>query len=183
MPFAVFDEEKCYNSYYTLHILVQTHVVLCVRLSKLTPGQPPLGWLNLTREAGATDGVIVLHGILNCESKSAYNPHIILYHFTFLISSVFFCLPQIFLFCTYIVLYILYMMTSVVSNQARGTRDRMLPSTTQTTQPQKQIQVGFYYVTYRVSHKPKELSCSFVLVTFLFVQYQISSCWYNNNVQ
>ncbi|XP_030273136.1 ubiquitin-associated protein 2-like isoform X1 [Sparus aurata] len=32
------------------------------------------------------------------------------------------------------------MMTSVVSNQARGTRDRMLPSTTQTTQPQKQIQ-------------------------------------------
>lgn len=177
MPFAVFDEEKCYNSYSTLHILVQTHVVLCVRLSKLTPGQPPLGWLNLTREAGgATDGVIVLHGILNCESKSAYNPHIILYHFTFLISSVFFCLPQIFLFCTYIVLYILYMMTSVVSNQARGTRDRMLPSTTQTTQPQKQIQVGFYYVTYRVSHKPKELSCSFVLVTFLFVQYQISSC-------
>ncbi|XP_076026851.1 ubiquitin-associated protein 2-like isoform X2 [Genypterus blacodes] len=32
------------------------------------------------------------------------------------------------------------MMTSVVSNQARGTRDRMLPATTQTTQPQKQIQ-------------------------------------------
>ncbi|XP_042338193.1 ubiquitin-associated protein 2-like isoform X3 [Plectropomus leopardus] len=33
------------------------------------------------------------------------------------------------------------MMTSVVSNQARGTRDRPLPTTTtQTTQPQKQIQ-------------------------------------------
>nr|XP_043882240.1 ubiquitin-associated protein 2-like isoform X1 [Solea senegalensis] len=32
------------------------------------------------------------------------------------------------------------MMTSVVSNQARGTRDRTLPSTSQTTQPQKQIQ-------------------------------------------
>ncbi|XP_035495938.2 ubiquitin-associated protein 2 isoform X2 [Scophthalmus maximus] len=32
------------------------------------------------------------------------------------------------------------MMTSVVSNPARGTRDRTLPSTTQTTQPQKQIQ-------------------------------------------
>nr|XP_019956541.1 PREDICTED: ubiquitin-associated protein 2-like isoform X1 [Paralichthys olivaceus] len=32
------------------------------------------------------------------------------------------------------------MMTSLVSNQARGTRDRTLPSTTQTTQPQKQIQ-------------------------------------------
>ncbi|KAG8011986.1 Ubiquitin-associated protein 2 [Nibea albiflora] len=47
---------------------------------------------------------------------------------------------MIFLFCTYIVLYILYMMTSVVSNQARGTRDRTLPTTTQTTQPQKQIQ-------------------------------------------
>ncbi|TMS04052.1 Ubiquitin-associated protein 2 [Larimichthys crocea] len=47
---------------------------------------------------------------------------------------------EIFLFCTYIVLYILYMMTSVVSNQARGTRDRTLPTTTQTTQPQKQIQ-------------------------------------------
>ncbi|XP_029915906.1 ubiquitin-associated protein 2-like isoform X2 [Myripristis murdjan] len=32
------------------------------------------------------------------------------------------------------------MMTSVVSNQSRGTRDRTLPTTTQTTQPQKQIQ-------------------------------------------
>ncbi|XP_022613498.1 ubiquitin-associated protein 2-like isoform X3 [Seriola dumerili] len=32
------------------------------------------------------------------------------------------------------------MMTSVVSNQARGTRDRTLPTTTQNTQPQKQIQ-------------------------------------------
>ncbi|XP_040011391.1 ubiquitin-associated protein 2-like isoform X2 [Xiphias gladius] len=32
------------------------------------------------------------------------------------------------------------MMTSLVSNQARGTRDRTLPTTTQTTQPQKQIQ-------------------------------------------
>ncbi|XP_068167088.1 ubiquitin-associated protein 2-like isoform X2 [Antennarius striatus] len=32
------------------------------------------------------------------------------------------------------------MMTSVVSNQARGTRDRTLPTTTQTTQPQKQKQ-------------------------------------------
>ncbi|XP_051278454.1 ubiquitin-associated protein 2 isoform X3 [Dicentrarchus labrax] len=32
------------------------------------------------------------------------------------------------------------MMTSVVSNQARGARDRTLPTTTQTTQPQKQIQ-------------------------------------------
>uniref|UniRef100_A0A3Q1F1S7 Ubiquitin-associated protein 2-like n=1 Tax=Acanthochromis polyacanthus TaxID=80966 RepID=A0A3Q1F1S7_9TELE len=32
------------------------------------------------------------------------------------------------------------MMTSVVSNQARGTRDKTLPTNTQTTQPQKQIQ-------------------------------------------
>nr|XP_046243492.1 ubiquitin-associated protein 2-like isoform X2 [Scatophagus argus] len=32
------------------------------------------------------------------------------------------------------------MMTSVVSNQVRGTRDKTLPTTTQTPQPQKQIQ-------------------------------------------
>uniref|UniRef100_A0A3Q3XGZ8 Uncharacterized protein n=1 Tax=Mola mola TaxID=94237 RepID=A0A3Q3XGZ8_MOLML len=32
------------------------------------------------------------------------------------------------------------MMTSVVSNQSRGTREKTLPTTTQTTQPQKQIQ-------------------------------------------
>ncbi|XP_077457044.1 ubiquitin-associated protein 2-like isoform X3 [Stigmatopora argus] len=32
------------------------------------------------------------------------------------------------------------MMTSLVSNQARGTRDKTLPTTTQTTHPQKQIQ-------------------------------------------
>ncbi|XP_034547216.1 ubiquitin-associated protein 2-like isoform X2 [Notolabrus celidotus] len=32
------------------------------------------------------------------------------------------------------------MMTSMVSNQSRGTRDKTLPTTTQTTQPQKQIQ-------------------------------------------
>ncbi|XP_029998806.1 ubiquitin-associated protein 2-like isoform X2 [Sphaeramia orbicularis] len=32
------------------------------------------------------------------------------------------------------------MMTSVISSQARGTRDRMLPTNTNTTQPQKQIQ-------------------------------------------
>ncbi|XP_016524942.1 ubiquitin-associated protein 2-like isoform X2 [Poecilia formosa] len=32
------------------------------------------------------------------------------------------------------------MMTSVVSNPTRGTRDKTLPTTTQTTQPQKQIQ-------------------------------------------
>ncbi|XP_041856044.1 ubiquitin-associated protein 2-like isoform X1 [Melanotaenia boesemani] len=31
-------------------------------------------------------------------------------------------------------------MTSVISNQGRGTRDKTLPTTTQTTQPQKQIQ-------------------------------------------
>ena len=57
---------------------------------------------------------------------------------------------QIFLFCTYIVLYILYMMTSVVSNPARGTRDRALPTTTQTTHPQKQIQVSFIH-TFRLA--------------------------------
>ncbi|XP_051499948.1 ubiquitin-associated protein 2-like isoform X3 [Apus apus] len=44
-----------------------------------------------------------------------------------------------FLFCTYIVLYILYMMTSVGSERIRGTRDKMQISTTQPTQPQKQV--------------------------------------------
>uniref|UniRef100_A0A671QKJ1 Ubiquitin-associated protein 2-like n=1 Tax=Sinocyclocheilus anshuiensis TaxID=1608454 RepID=A0A671QKJ1_9TELE len=47
---------------------------------------------------------------------------------------------KFFLFCTYIVLYILYMMTSVGIERARGTRDKALPTTTQTTQPQKQLQ-------------------------------------------
>uniref|UniRef100_A0A8C3K477 UBA domain-containing protein n=1 Tax=Calidris pygmaea TaxID=425635 RepID=A0A8C3K477_9CHAR len=44
-----------------------------------------------------------------------------------------------FLFCTYIVLYILYMMTSVGSERTRGTRDKMQISTTQPTPPQKQV--------------------------------------------
>ncbi|XP_039560446.1 ubiquitin-associated protein 2 isoform X9 [Passer montanus] len=45
-----------------------------------------------------------------------------------------------FVFCTYIVLYILYMMmTSVGSERTRGTRDKMQISTTQPTQPQKQV--------------------------------------------
>ncbi|XP_071586216.1 ubiquitin-associated protein 2 isoform X6 [Heliangelus exortis] len=44
-----------------------------------------------------------------------------------------------FLFCTYLVLYILYMMTSVGSERTRGTRDKMQISTTQPTQPQKQV--------------------------------------------
>ncbi|XP_053911108.1 ubiquitin-associated protein 2 isoform X5 [Cuculus canorus] len=44
-----------------------------------------------------------------------------------------------FLFCTYTVLYILYMMTSVGNERTRGTRDKMQISTTQPTQPQKQV--------------------------------------------
>ncbi|XP_064356420.1 ubiquitin-associated protein 2 isoform X7 [Dromaius novaehollandiae] len=44
-----------------------------------------------------------------------------------------------FLFCTYIVLYILYMMTSVGSERTRGTRDKTQISATQPTQPQKQV--------------------------------------------
>ncbi|XP_050842284.1 ubiquitin-associated protein 2-like isoform X7 [Serinus canaria] len=44
-----------------------------------------------------------------------------------------------FLFCTYIVLYILYMMTSVVTERTRGTRDKMQISASQPTQPQKQV--------------------------------------------
>lgn len=78
------------------------------------------------------------------------------------------CLSQIFLFCTYIVLYILYMMTSVVSNQARGTRDRTLPTTTQTTQPQKQIQVGFCHCSYQVKGMFKELFCSRIMPLYFF---------------
>ncbi|XP_064409214.1 ubiquitin-associated protein 2a isoform X3 [Latimeria chalumnae] len=42
-----------------------------------------------------------------------------------------------FLFCTYLVLYILYMMTSVGGDRSRGTRDKTQVSATQ-TQPQKQ---------------------------------------------
>ncbi|XP_068944060.1 ubiquitin-associated protein 2 isoform X6 [Petaurus breviceps papuanus] len=44
-----------------------------------------------------------------------------------------------FLFCTYVVLYILYMMTSVGSERSRGTRDKTQIPTTQMTQPQKQV--------------------------------------------
>lgn len=51
-------------------------------------------------------------------------------------------LLQNFLFCTYIILYILFMMTSVVTDAARGNRDRALQQTTHTSQPQKQIQVS-----------------------------------------
>ncbi|KAM9510223.1 ubiquitin-associated protein 2-like isoform 1-T1 [Guaruba guarouba] len=44
-----------------------------------------------------------------------------------------------FLFCTYIVLYILYMMTSVGSEHTRGIWDKTQISTTQPAQPQKQV--------------------------------------------
>uniref|UniRef100_A0A8B9CEX0 Ubiquitin associated protein 2 n=1 Tax=Anser brachyrhynchus TaxID=132585 RepID=A0A8B9CEX0_9AVES len=44
-----------------------------------------------------------------------------------------------FLFCTYVVLYILYMMTSVGSERTRGTRDKTQISTTQPIQQQKQV--------------------------------------------
>ncbi|KAI4878150.1 hypothetical protein NFI96_028412, partial [Prochilodus magdalenae] len=47
---------------------------------------------------------------------------------------------ETFLLCTYIILYILFMMTSVVADAARGNRDRGQPQTTHTSQPQKQIQ-------------------------------------------
>ncbi|KAM6232423.1 ubiquitin-associated protein 2-like isoform 2-T2 [Porphyrio hochstetteri] len=43
-----------------------------------------------------------------------------------------------FLFCTYVVLYILYMMTSMSSERTRGARDKTQISTMQPTQPQKQ---------------------------------------------
>uniref|UniRef100_A0A8C8S5Q5 Ubiquitin associated protein 2 n=1 Tax=Pelusios castaneus TaxID=367368 RepID=A0A8C8S5Q5_9SAUR len=51
----------------------------------------------------------------------------------------FFSVLSDFLFCTYIVLYILYMMTSVGSERTRGTRDKTQIPTTQPTQPQKQV--------------------------------------------
>ncbi|XP_023400959.2 ubiquitin-associated protein 2 isoform X2 [Loxodonta africana] len=44
-----------------------------------------------------------------------------------------------FLFCTYIILYILYMMTSVTSDRSRGAREKPQISATQATQPQKQV--------------------------------------------
>nr|XP_040058591.1 ubiquitin-associated protein 2a isoform X1 [Gasterosteus aculeatus aculeatus] len=47
---------------------------------------------------------------------------------------------QIFLFCTYRVLYILYMMSSLGGDKARGPREKALPAATQTSQHQKQIQ-------------------------------------------
>ncbi|XP_013888552.1 ubiquitin-associated protein 2, partial [Austrofundulus limnaeus] len=46
---------------------------------------------------------------------------------------------SVFLFCTYRVLYILYMMSSLGSDKARGPREKALPAATQTSQPQKQI--------------------------------------------
>lgn len=55
---------------------------------------------------------------------------------------VFVYLLQIFLFCTYRVLYILYMMSSLGSDKARGPREKALPAATHTSQPQKQIQVS-----------------------------------------
>lgn len=55
------------------------------------------------------------------------------------------------------------MMTSVVSNQSRGTRDKTLPTTTQTTQPQKQIQVGFQRYIYSII-----LFCWYCLSLLLF---------------
>ncbi|XP_056659871.1 ubiquitin-associated protein 2 isoform X4 [Monodelphis domestica] len=49
------------------------------------------------------------------------------------------CEGTYFLFCTYVVLYILYMMTSVGSERSRGTRDKTQISTTPMTQPPKQV--------------------------------------------
>ncbi|XP_035487719.2 ubiquitin-associated protein 2a isoform X2 [Scophthalmus maximus] len=47
---------------------------------------------------------------------------------------------KIFLFCTYRVLYILYMMSLLGGDKARGPREKVLPAATHTSQPQKQIQ-------------------------------------------
>ncbi|KAJ8338738.1 hypothetical protein SKAU_G00355240 [Synaphobranchus kaupii] len=47
---------------------------------------------------------------------------------------------QIFLFCTYIVLYMVYMMTSLGNERSHGTRDKALPADTHTAPSQKHIQ-------------------------------------------
>lgn len=48
--------------------------MLDVHGCKLTLVQSPLGWLNITGEVGATDGLIVLHGILdNSETVCLYS--------------------------------------------------------------------------------------------------------------
>lgn len=44
-----------------------------------------------------------------------------------------------FVFCTYIILYILYMMTSVNNDRCRGAREKTQMPTTHATQPQKQV--------------------------------------------
>ncbi|TNN35026.1 Ubiquitin-associated protein 2 [Liparis tanakae] len=47
---------------------------------------------------------------------------------------------NIFVFCTYRVLYILYMMSSLGGDKARGPREKAAPAATHASQPQKQIQ-------------------------------------------
>ncbi|TEA29985.1 hypothetical protein DBR06_SOUSAS4510023, partial [Sousa chinensis] len=49
------------------------------------------------------------------------------------------CFLSDFLFCAYIILYILYMMTSVSSDRSRGAREKPQISATQATQLQKQV--------------------------------------------
>lgn len=44
-----------------------------------------------------------------------------------------------FVFCTYIILYILYMMTSVSNDRCRGAREKPQMPTTHAAQPQKQV--------------------------------------------
>uniref|UniRef100_A0A452RXY4 Ubiquitin associated protein 2 n=1 Tax=Ursus americanus TaxID=9643 RepID=A0A452RXY4_URSAM len=49
------------------------------------------------------------------------------------------CFLADFLFCTYVILYILYMMTSVSSDRSRGAREKTQISATQASQLQKQV--------------------------------------------
>lgn len=85
-------------------------------------------------------------GLLNNNQKKVVCFAHLYFCFFFILtypSHFFFSPSQTFLLCTYIILYILFMMTSVVADAApRGNRDRVQPQTSHTSQPQKQIQVG-----------------------------------------
>ena len=75
------------------------------------------------------------------------------------------CFLADFLFCTYVILYILYMMTSVSSDRSRGSREKTQISGTQASQLQKQVvQVSFCetLVCFVQSYVKQEAHMSFV---------------------
>lgn len=80
---------------------------------------------------------------------------------------------RFFLFCTYILLYILYMMTSLGGDRARGTREKVLPTSTQTTQPQKQLQVhtkgSCQYISTCWPNELRVLNLSFLIYVCILI--------------